>query len=78
MALEEEEGAIRDLIVNSIQLMNALQFCADRSPSLPSEAVGMAMDNLIQQLKPKSDKNRTLYNDLKKTMGVLKTQLTSY
>lgn len=75
---EEEEGAIRDLIVNSIQLMNALQFCADRSPSLPSEAVGMAMDNLIQQLKPKSDKNRTLYNDLKKTMGVLKTQLTSY
>ena len=72
----EEEQRIKDLISNCVNFMYLLQICADRS--LPSEAVNMAVDMLLQQLKPKSDKNRTLYNEIKKSIGIIKTQLTSY
>ena len=71
--LKEDEKKVRDLISSCVHLMTTLQICADRS--LPSEAVNLAVDQILQNLKPKSEKNSALYREIKKSIGIIKTQL---
>mmetsp|Transcript_10942 Transcript_10942/g.27613 ORF Transcript_10942/g.27613 Transcript_10942/m.27613 type:complete len:992 (-) Transcript_10942:55-3030(-) len=69
----EEDRRIKELITNCIAFMHSLQLCADRY--VPPEAVSAAIDMLVQELKPHSENNVALYDDIKKSVGVLKTQL---
>merc|ERR1711924_96219 len=71
----QQSKEVKELISNAVCLMQALQICADRSLNLPAEAVSLAVDMLLQQLKPKSDKNKSLYNNIRNTIETIKTQL---
>ena len=58
-----KDKKVKDLISNCITFMCALQTCADSC--LPPDSINMALDMLLQQLKPQSEKNGFLYNEIK-------------
>jgi hypothetical protein len=68
-----DDKQVKELISNCISFMSALQICADRC--LPPEAVSVAVDMLLQQLKPQSEKNNSVFNEIKKSTGFLLNQL---
>ena len=68
-----DDKQVKELISNCINFMYALQICADRC--LPQEAVRVAVEMLLQQLKPQSEKNNSVFNEIKKSTGFLLNQL---